>query len=433
MERPTKKSRLQGPDGFQKPRSEYKPPDSIKKFVSAFDAPTSSASPKPPSSKGHKKPTSKTGAVQIPQNPFASHVHDVPPRRPGPSVPRVPRVPSKQLKPPSLGRCSPVQQREGEKGPSVVALKPLKPPLFAHVPHVEDKPQEKPSTSIMALQPVVKPPSTPSKKPKSLLKPPPMPTLVDKPALPLKPLAPPPPVPALQPPPSPSKNMKTILTTSVAQATDPSKEGAGAELLALFLQQHGHNFTSVTDQELQRGVMVSPDKRSRGKEPKFIRGGFAERAQHRISCQQTDFALWRRQMEQKVESASKITSDIQLRVLRILHVRRTPERPRSAPVARSGLALCRLKGRHKLVADDLTTGTYVVLFNFTPVQGSASVVSSAEQFEEGRDVHVWVPWQKIDVSNAEDAAIRDSFSQLDALNPPQNLLVVSRFCFLAPS
>ncbi|KAF9219337.1 hypothetical protein BS17DRAFT_717720 [Gyrodon lividus] len=282
--------------------------------------------------------------------------------------------------------------------------------------------------SITTLQRGLRPPPTASEKPRSILKPPPMPVVsTGKHAAPLKPLAPPPlPV---QRPTSPHKNMKTILTTSIAQVTDPTKEGAGAELLSLFLQQHGHSFTSSTDRELQRGVMVSPDKRSRRKDPKFVRGGLAEQAQHRISCEKTDFALWKRQMEQKVQSGSKFPSDMRLRILNILHVAKTPERPRSMPVPRAGLALCRLTSRHKLASGDLTLGTYVVLFNFAPTHGGSSAISSADQFQEGTDIIAWMPWQKVDLAGIEGGAgLLEVFSALDALNPPHSLLVVSRFC-----
>ncbi|KIJ18198.1 hypothetical protein PAXINDRAFT_71508 [Paxillus involutus ATCC 200175] len=288
------------------------------------------------------------------------------------------------------------------------------------------------TTSITTLQPALKPPYIASEKPMSILKPPPMPIASSsRHTGPLKPLAPPP-LPVLGHV-SPQKNMKTILTTNIARATDPTKEGAGAELLSLFLQQHGHNFTSSIDRELQRGVMVSPDKRSRGKDPKFVRGGLAERAQHRISCAKTDFALWKRQMERKVESGSKFPSDMRLRMLKILHISKTPERPRSIPVPRYGLALCRLTSRHKFASGDLTLGTYVVLFSFSPTHGASSAISSADRFEEDRDVMAWMPWQKVDVAGLDGGTgLLEVFSALDVLNPPHSLLVMSRFCFLAP-
>lgn len=262
MERPAKKPRLHGPDGFQKSKatSRYKPPESITKFVSAFDSPSKPTTPP-------RKPVSLT-THDRPRNPFVDF--DVP-REPeaGPSKSSVAKGPSK---PTSFARplCAAKADRV------LPPLKVLKPPVFLHPP-AEAAPETTnagPSTkttsaTLRSLQPTLKLPPAPSEKPRSILKPPPVPVQPStKPSVPLKPLAPPP---LPERPTSPKKPMKTIFTTNIAQATDPTKEGTGAELLSLFLQQHGHGFTSSTDRELQRGVMVSPDKRSRGKDPKFVR------------------------------------------------------------------------------------------------------------------------------------------------------------------
>lgn len=420
MERPTKRPR---PDGFEKPRSAYKPPETINTFISTSAKPTSRDS---------KKPALKTTRVELPQNQFGNVVPEE----------SKPRVSSRRLNTAALGHRS-LQVGSDEK--ERVALKHLKSPVLAHVVPVEDKPPAKASTSIMSLQPMMPPPTTPE-KPKSVRKPPPFPK---KSVVPLKPLAlAPPALPQLPVP--PQKTMKTILTTSVAQAIDPTKEGTGAELLALFLQQHGHDFTSSVDRDLYRGIMLSPDKRSRGKHTKFIRqvsfptrqhdlliapyfrGGLAERAQQHISCEQTDFVLWRRQVEQKIESGMKIASDVQLHILRILHVLRSPEKPHSAPVTRCALAICRIKRQHKFAASELTAGVCLVLFTFPPTHGSVSAISSPQQFGEDRDVSVWMPWQKIDVSDVGDGEIQGIVSGLDDLGPPRILLVVSRFYVLVP-
>ncbi|KAF8438656.1 hypothetical protein L210DRAFT_3761509 [Boletus edulis BED1] len=395
MDRPPKKPRLlQGPDGFakSKPTSRYKPPESITNFVSAFDGPVkSTASP------SRKKPVS-VAAHDRPRNPFVDF--DVP-REPeaGPSKPSVPK---RQLKHAS----------------------------FAHPPRAAKADHDKPLPSLKVLHP---PP--PCEKPRSILKPPPLPIPpLTKPSAPLKHLAPPP-MPSSHRPPSPVKPMKTIRTTNVAQATDPTKEGTGAELLSIFLQQHGHTFTSSTERERQRGVMVSPDKRSRTKDPTFVRGGLAERVQHRIGCAKTDFVLWRRQVEQKLACGTKLTSDMVLRILRVLDVAHVPERSRCARATgpRAGLALCRLTRRHAFVSGDLTLGTYVVLFHFGPTHGGRSAVSSVDRFETGNDVMVWLPWHKVELVGAEACAgLLERVRALDTLTPPHSLLVVSRFCLVAP-
>lgn len=259
MERSAKKPQLQGPDGFQKakPTSRYKPPESITKFVSAFDDLA------PPKSPPRKKQVS-VAIHERPRNPFVDL--DVP-REPeaGPSKPSVPK---QQSKPSSSAHPRRIASAEKALPP----LKVLKPPVFLpppappHTTKVELASKTAVAT-LSSLRPTPKLPSAPSEKPRSILKPPPVPS-TNPPVL-LKHLAPPP-LPECRPA-SPKKPMKTILTTNVAQATDPTKEGASAELLSLFLQQHGHTFTSSTDRELQRGVMMSPDKRSRSKDPKFVR------------------------------------------------------------------------------------------------------------------------------------------------------------------
>ncbi|KAH7911792.1 hypothetical protein BJ138DRAFT_1149791 [Hygrophoropsis aurantiaca] len=288
----------------------------------------------------------------------------------------------------------------------------LKPPMFA-LPVLPPQPKQKTAKMASKLAPQFQVPSD-SNKPVSIMRPPLMPVAsTSKSAVSLKPLVPPP-VPARRPA-SPQKHLKTILTTDVAQATDPTKEGGGAEILSLFLQQHGHSFTSHTDRELQRGVMVSPDKRSRGKEPKLVRGGLAERAQHHMACSRTDLSLWRRQMEQKIDSSARLSSDVTLRVVKILHIMCAPDRPRAPPLPRAGLALCKLRGRHKIL-NDLPDGNYIVLFPF--VSGSSShSMNTAANFEEGRDILVWMPWHKAVLTNA--------LEYLDVLNPPRSLL----FCF----
>lgn len=249
MERPTKRPR---PDGFEKPKFTYKPPETINTFASA-----SNAFPSKPIPNDSKKSTFKTGHVtQLPQNQFVGCVV---------TKESKPRVPNRQLKPVSLGHRLPIPENGGKE--RSITLK-HKPPVLAHV---EAKPPAKASTSILSLQPAIMPPSTTPEKPKSVRKPPLIPVpFPKKSVVPLKSLALASPVLPQESAP-PQKTMKTILTTNVAQAIDPTKEGTGAELLALFLQQHEHDFTSSIDQELYRGIMLSPDKRSRGKHSKFIR------------------------------------------------------------------------------------------------------------------------------------------------------------------
>jgi hypothetical protein len=96
-----------------------------------------------------------------------------------------------------------------------------------------------------------------------ILKPPPLPQSSTKATI-LKPLAPPTFAPSFLK--KPSMNMRAISSF----ATDPTKDGAGAELLSLFLQQHGHSFVSPLEREMQRGIGLSPRK-NKGAKEKFKR------------------------------------------------------------------------------------------------------------------------------------------------------------------
>lgn len=124
---------------------------------------------------------------------------------------------------------------------------------------------------------------------------------------------------------------------------------------------------------------------------------------------------------------------MQLRILRVLDVVKVCERSRFTAGPRSGLALCRLMWRHQLTSGDLTLGTYVVVFHFAPTNGGKSSVSSIDRFEQGNDVNVWLPWQKVELAGVEgNAQLLEMFRALDVLTPPHSLLVVSRFCIVAP-
>jgi len=121
----------------------------------------------------------------------------------------------------------------------------------------------------------------------SILKPPPFPQLPTK-AVILKPLAPPTIEPSFLK--KPSTNMKAISSF----ATDPTKDGAGAELLSIFLQQHGHSFVSPFECEMQRGIGLSPRKNKSAK-GKFRRcvSMLAKLTRLMLSCNAVTVVDWR--------------------------------------------------------------------------------------------------------------------------------------------
>ena len=59
---------------------------------------------------------------------------------------------------------------------------------------------------------------------------------------------------------STTKPLKPISATRIALATDIRSEGGAAEVLGLFVQQHGTGYVSIDDRELARGLDFSPHK-----------------------------------------------------------------------------------------------------------------------------------------------------------------------------
>ncbi len=93
----------------------------------------------------------------------------------------------------------------------------------------------------------------------------------------LRSLPPPPTNPASRPPPSDPTTMKTILTTHVAQATDPRTENGVIQLMSIFLPQNG--YMSPMEREMRRGLEQSPEKNGKGKVAKYLRC-----VQHNSGC-----------------------------------------------------------------------------------------------------------------------------------------------------
>ena len=86
----------------------------------------------------------------------------------------------------------------------------------------------------------------------------------------LKPLPPPPPLANRKAGPS-KPATKSIMETRIAKAIDIRTEGGAAELLSIFLRQHGTGYVDPYDRELNRGVEQSPEKRSKARNAKYVR------------------------------------------------------------------------------------------------------------------------------------------------------------------
>ncbi|KAG1803185.1 uncharacterized protein BJ212DRAFT_1396588 [Suillus subaureus] len=439
--RPAKRPRLQGPDGFQATKNTskpaYKPPPP---FVSSFDPPKARSSTKVPDDKQDKSKHS-IHVRQRPQNPFTAELPDFGDtslgreakgkekevsvrltgnrKRPNPiitannagsDISRTPIVKRLIIAPSESASVHPPISRQKPLSAPLRPLQPLKPPSFVI------------SASANAS----------SSKPRSfsVLKPPPRPQPNTK-TIVLKPLAPP------SFAPFPSKKLSTNMKPISSFAINPTKDGAGAELLSLFLQQHGHNFVTPFEREIQRGIGLSPSKNksAKGKFVRYVRvsrghwpivteardtnsGGMAARAQHLISGTRTDYTLWCLQLKQRLSSASPsaptLSCDLQLRILRVLPL------PTKTPTpTRVHIAICRISSRHRFAnITDLRDQCYVVLF--------PHVIEPSRNFEEGRDVLAWMPWYKAMLSPVVPKEVLGGLS-VEPLMPPRSVIIVPRW------
>ncbi|OJA09133.1 hypothetical protein AZE42_02308 [Rhizopogon vesiculosus] len=417
--RPAKRPRLKGPDGFlvtKKPA--YKPSST---FVSSFDA--------------APMPSTEDDQREKPNN--LAHVRSLR-RREHPQIPFTAELPdfgdtslgrgAKGEEKASLVRPADFYQRleksatlanntEPDRSCVPILKRPNIGPSKSASVHLAPLRQKPPSAPLRSLKPpsfVVSAPANASSSTKpsslSILKPPPLPQPSTK-AISLKPLVPPTFDPSFLK--KPTTNMKAISSF----ATDPTKDGTGAELLSLFLQQHGHNFIPPLEREMQRGIGLSPRKNKDNK-GKLKRGGLADRAQYLISCSKTDYTLWHRQLEQMLSSVSPAAPpppfDMRFRILRVIPLPTKTSTPTSMH-----LAVCRISSRKKLVsAGDLTDQCYVVLF--------PHLSGPSQNFEEGMDVLAWKPWFKAVIASVVPKEALESLS-VEPLMPPRIVVIAPRW------
>lgn len=224
----------------------------------------------------------------------------------------------------------------------------------------------------------------------------------------------PPPLPALEAsPPTTPKRLRTINTTRMALATDPTSSDGPAELLSLFLQDNKYIFakksgSAAAEDEANRGVNLSPEKRGKGG-PKFTRGGLAERANQLFSQAHTSISLWQKETEILYRSSpTSLVPDLRLKITRIIHA------PAPHLTTYSSLAECTRLNR-EVAFDSMkllpstpfflgpskrTETPSLVLFSFVqpPLAYTADLgIRTATRFTEGREVLVWRPWQEANV------------------------------------
>ncbi|KAJ7091971.1 hypothetical protein B0H15DRAFT_799719 [Mycena belliarum] len=227
-----------------------------------------------------------------------------------------------------------------------------------------------------------------------------------KPTTPLKPLAPPPLAPTKAVP--SDRALRTISTTLIARANDLFTDNGVSELASILLHDQHPDIqyrSTPEDVDERRGIMMSPEKRTKGKE-KFARDGLAARAAAMYDRSDASLSLWEAEMAHALSSMAPssrrgLNPDMRLRIVHILHVP-TPVPNPSSKVSIPGVALCHLlaaPSSDPLGSSKSKDALCVVLFSFSslspPVQPHAQTIRNPEDFAEGREVYVWKPWQCI--------------------------------------
>ncbi|KAI0920436.1 hypothetical protein AcV5_010167 [Taiwanofungus camphoratus] len=417
---PAKRPRLSSADGFARRGSPVKIP--APKFDSAFDSSPGTSTTKLPS-----KASSRTSHLPrlnaTCQANFTSGFGDTSPIRPKP-LSKIPARPSKLqwpdtsrhiagpagaqkstplrvLEPPAWVPPKPHPVSEGSPTKKVTALTSRLPfPLPSYETSAERK------TSIHQLHPrLITPPR--SKKVQPLMK---------FPAPPLAAVA--------GSSRSVDTGMKTISTTNVALATDPRSEGGSAELLSIFLQQHGHSFTDPTERELQRGLGQSPEKASKSKKPRYIRGGLAEQASRQFAQSDTALSLWQTDMQRP--SSARIAPDLRLRIVSVSTDTDDVSHHRPPYPPRLGIARC-------CSMNGLDPEERTVLLNFGDPCSLILRTNKVDDLQEGGELHLWRPWHTID---ALDSCVEGSDPRVQGHNLQLanhlflnggNILLCSRF------
>ncbi|KAI0651276.1 hypothetical protein C8Q79DRAFT_23721 [Trametes meyenii] len=248
--------------------------------------------------------------------------------------------------------------------------------LAAHktTPPASPKPRPKPISkrTLLQFQPVLPQPAPPNRAPSDL-----------------RPLKPPPPPVIGRSIPDPNK-LKTISTTRVAVAMDPRTENGADELLGIYLEQQVGNYVPLVERELHRGLGQSPEKASKSKRAKFIRGGLAERGQRIYAKHNTTLTLWYKDMElqaQRPQSHSRVAPDLCLRVVEVLHISSVASLQRSQSVPRLCVARCTgvLPGKHR--EEDVA-----VVLDFGNPGSTAAKAHTLDEVKERVELHIWRPW-----------------------------------------
>ncbi|KAF8797718.1 hypothetical protein BYT27DRAFT_7011749, partial [Phlegmacium glaucopus] len=207
----------------------------------------------------------------------------------------------------------------------------------------------------------------------------------------------PPPVP---PPPNPAidgKNLRTISKTRVALATDLSTDHGVAELASIFLHDQHPDITlpsSYPDNHDKRGLELSPEKKGKSRNSKFVRGGLAARASAFFEQSHTSLMLWQKETERRANTF--LSSDLRVNIIKILQKPFLSHKKLISP----GMALCRIRretnstSSHSHHTSYNSDDLYRIVFSFASCLAK-SPFNDQHQFSEGRTVRICWPWQEI--------------------------------------
>ncbi|KZT64854.1 hypothetical protein DAEQUDRAFT_759698 [Daedalea quercina L-15889] len=344
--RPAKKPRHELPDGFEKTDRPAKKVAPVQ-FVSAFET-------RPP----RVTRPAKNAKASVPPNPVA---------------------PAKN---------------SGATSTKASSLRVLKPPLPLPAPHPakDDSPSKKVS-ALTSRRPLPLPQKGASEQLTSIrsLQPRPVTPTPSKNAQPLKSIAPPPP-PLAGPSRLVASELKSIFTTNVALATDIRSESGQAEVLSMYLQQHGHGFVDPNERELRRGLEQSPEKLSKHtKSAKFARGGLADRAKVQFKQRQTSLSLWQASIELELRANRRPTPDMRLRVTSILHAATEADHLRTSHLPCLALLRCS-------IMPEFRQEETMLLLNFDAASGAAAVrFQKPGDLQVEREIFLWRPWFTLEI------------------------------------
>jgi hypothetical protein len=122
----------------------------------------------------------------------------------------------------------------------------------------------------------------------------------------------------------------------------------------------------------------------------LLRGGLAEQADRLFSRSSTNFSLWQAGFVKQLEGAKQTKEDLRLHIVSILSFTRNTT---ADALPRSAIARCSevLQDASDRTESNPQEGTVVFLF------AKHDRVSSPVNFQEGKDVRVWQPWQEIEL------------------------------------